>query len=346
MQENISLKSYNTLQIDVTAKYFMEIKNTYSLLQFLETKEWKENKHRILWWGSNTLFLNDYYDGIVLHPDIKGIETIKETETEIYLQVWAWEDRNEFVNYTINNGLWWIENLILIPGNVWTSAVSNIGAYWQEARETIYEIVWVNLETNTIQKISNDDCNFSYRNSIFKNELKDKFIITHVVYKLKKVDWDYEFKTSYKDVTAYFENNNIDFDNLSISEKLPTISKAIEVIRRNKLPDHTKLWTAWSYFKNPEISLPERDDLQTKFPELRAHLTENETMKLSAGQLIELCWWKWKEVNWVKMYEKHALILINSNPSWEVVAEYAQMVQDSVKEKFWVQLEPEVIYCK
>ena len=250
------------------------------------------------------------------------------------------------MNYTINNGLWWIENLILIPGNVWTSAVSNIGAYWQEARETIYEIIWVNLETNTIQKISNDDCNFSYRNSIFKNELKDKFIITHVLYKLKKVDWDYEFKTSYKDVTAYFENNNIDFDNLSISEKLPTISKAIEVIRRNKLPDHTKLWTAWSYFKNPEISLPERDDLQTKFPELRAHLTENETMKLSAGQLIELCWWKWKEVNWVKMYEKHALILINSNPSWEAVAEYAQMVQDSVKEKFWVQLEPEVIYCK
>ena len=346
MQENVSLKSLNTLQVDVTAKFYVEIKNTYSLLQFLETKEWKENKHRILWWGSNTLFLSDYYDGIVLHPDIKGIETIKETETEIYLQVWAWEDRNEFVNYTINNGLWWIENLILIPGNVWTSAVSNIGAYWQEARETIYEIVWVNLETKTIQKISNDDCNFSYRNSIFKNELKDKFIITHVVYKLKKVDWDYEFKTSYKDVTAYFENNNIDFDNLSISEKLPTISKAIEVIRRNKLPDHTKLWTAWSYFKNPEISLPERDDLQTKFPELRAHLTENETMKLSAGQLIELCWWKWKEVNWVKMYEKHALILINSNPSWEVVAEYAQMVQDSVKEKFWVQLEPEVIYCK
>ena len=346
MQENFSLKLYNSLQINATAKYYVEIKNTYSLLQFLETKEWKENKHRILWWGSNTLFLSDYFDGIVRQPYIKGIEPIKETETEIYLQVWAWEDRNEFVNYTINNGLWWIENLILIPGNVWTSAVSNIGAYWQEARETIYEIIWVNLETNTIQKISNDDCNFSYRNSIFKNELKDKFIITHVLYKLKKVDWDYEFKTSYKDVTAYFENNNIDFDNLSISEKLPTISKAIEVIRRNKLPDHTKLWTAWSYFKNPEISLPERDGLQTKFPELRAHLTENETMKLSAGQLIELCWWKWKEVNWVKMYEKHALILINSNPSWEAVAEYAQMVQDSVKEKFWVQLEPEVIYCK
>ncbi len=346
MQENISLKSYNTLQIDVTAKYFMEIKNTYSLLQFLETKEWKENKHRILWWGSNTLFLSDYYDGIVLHPAIKGIETIKETDTELYLQVWAWEDWNEFVNYTINNGLWWIENLVLIPGNVWTSAVSNIWAYWQEACETIYEVIGVNLETNTIQKLSNDDCNFSYRNSIFKNELKDKFIITHVVYKLKKIDDNYEFKTSYKDVTTYFENNNIQFENLSILEKLPLLSKAIEEIRRNKLPDHTKIWTAWSYFKNPEISLPERDLLQTKYPELRAHLTENETMKLSAGQLIELCWWKWKEVNWVKMYEKHALILINSNPLWEAVAEYAQMVQDSVKEKFWIQLEPEVIYCK
>ena len=324
----------------------MEIKNTYSLLQFLEMKEWKENKHRILWWGSNTLFLSDYYDGIVLHPAIKGIETIKETDTELYLQVWAWEDWDEFVKYTINNGLWWIENLVLIPGNVWTSAVSNIWAYWQEACETIYEVIGVSLETNTIQKLANDDCNFSYRNSIFKNELKDKFIITHVVYKLKKIDENYEFKTSYKDVTTYFENNNIQFENLSILEKLPLLSKAIEEIRRNKLPDHTKVWTAWSYFKNPEISLPERDLLQTKNPELRAHLTENETMKLSAGQLIELCWWKWKEVNWVKMYEKHALILINSNPSWEAVAEYAQMVQDSVKEKFWIQLEPEVIYCK
>ena len=344
MQENVSLKSLNTLQIDVTAKYYVEINNTYNLLQFLETKERKENKHHILWWGSNTLFLSDFYDWIILHPGIKGIEQIKETDNEIYLQVWAWEDRNEFVKYTIDNGLWGIENLISIPGNVWTSAVSNIWAYWQEACETIYEIVWVNLETNTIQKLSNEECTFSYRNSIFKQELKDKFIITHIVYKLKKIDESYEFKTSYKDVITYFETNNIDFDNLPISQKQSTISKAIEEIRKNKLPDHTKLWTAWSYFKNPEVSLPEWENLQSKFPELKAHLTENETMKLSAGQLIELCWWKWKEINWVKMYEKHALILINSNSSWEAVKEYAQMVQDSVKEKFWVQLEPEVIY--
>ena len=345
MQKDYSLQPLNTLQVNCVAKMYVDIPNTYQLLQFIETQEWKENKHWILWWWSNTLFLNDYFDWIVLHPGIKGIELIKQDENAVYLQVWAWEVWDDFVQYCLDNSFWWIENLIAIPWNVWTSAVSNIWAYGQEVRNVIYEVIWVNLETNTIQKLSNDDCEFAYRDSIFKHDLEDKFIITHVVFKLQKIDENYEYITSYKDVETYFSSNWIDFEKLAPLKKLQTISQAIHEIRKNKLPDHTKVWTAGSYFKNPELSLPERDVLEKKFPDLRAHLTDNETMKLSAWQLIELCWWKGKEVNKVKMYEKHALILINANPSWKAVEDYAKSVQKSVYEKFWVHLEPEVRYC-
>jgi len=346
MQKDFSLKTLNTLQVDCVAKFYVDIPNTYQLLQFIETRERKENKHWILWWWSNTLFLNDYFDWIVLHPGIKGIELVKNDENVVYFQVGAWEVRDDFVQYCIDNSFWWIENLISIPWNVWTSAVSNIWAYGQEVKNVIYEVIWVNLETNTIQKLSNDDCEFAYRDSIFKHDLKDKFIITHVIFKLQKVDENYEYITSYKDVETYFSNNWIDFEKLDSFKKLQIISQAIYEIRKNKLPDHTKIWTAWSFFKNPEISLPEWDSLQKSFPELKAHLTVNETMKLSAGQLIELCWWKGKEVNKVKMYEKHALILINEGDSWANVKLYAEQVQHSVKEQFWIYLEPEVMYCE
>ena len=339
MQESVSLLPYNTLQVNCIAKYFVEIPNTYQLLQFLETEERKTNNHWILWWWSNTLFLNDYYDWIVLHPNIKWIETIKETDNELFLQVGAWEDRNDFVHYTLDNKLCWIENLILIPWNVWTSAVSNIWAYGQEASEVIEEVIGVNLETNTIQKLSNEECNFSYRNSIFKHQLKGSFIITHVVFRLQKLSESYEFKTSYKGV------DELNLEVLPLNQRLETIANKIEEIRKMKLPDHTKIWTAWSFFKNPEVSLPERENLEKLYPELKAHLTANETMKLSAGQLIELSWWKGKEINGVKMSEKHALILINANPSWKAVQAYAEQVMSAVKENFWVQLEPEVIYC-
>lgn len=275
---------------------------------------------------------------------IKGIETISENEKDILLQVGAWVERDEFIQYCIEHRYWWVENLIKIPWLVWTSAVSNIGAYGQEVCNCIDKVMGVDLESKSIKYLDNEECEFSYRNSIFKNELKGNFIITHIIFSLKKVDENYEFVTSYKDVTSYFEEHAIDFEKYPPENKLTTIATAISKIRENKLPDPEKIWTAWSFFKNPEISLVEREKLSAQYPELRAHLTNDEKMKLSWGQLIELCWWKWKEVDHVKMSEKHALILVNEGTSWENVAKYSRLVQESVLKKFGIHLEPEVIF--
>jgi len=346
MQSNFNLKEYNTLQVNCVSKLYTEIESIYWLLQLLETKEWQENTHWVLGWGANTLFTSDFFDWIVIKMSILWINILKETDENIIIQVWAWENWDNFVKYCVRNQLWGIENLISIPWCVWASAVWNIWAYWQEAWNCIKEIIWVNLETKTIQKIKKSECNFWYRDSIFKNELKGKFIITHIVFSLKKISTSYEFTTSYKDVEEYFYNHSIDFNNLPLDQKIGTISSVIAEIRDNKLPDYHKMWTAGSYFKNPEIPPSQREKLHIKFPELKAHTTKGGTMKLSAWQLIELCWWKWKAINKVKMYEKHALILVNEWSSWEAVVEYANTVKKSVQEKFWVCLVPEVIYAE
>lgn len=346
MQTNINLQSLNTLQVACTAKLFLEIESTYQLLQTLETPERKQEKHWILWWGSNTLFTSDFFDGIILKINIKGMKILKETDKSLEIQVGAGEEREDFVRYCIEQQRWGVENLIAIPGNVGTSAVSNIGAYGQEACEVISEVIGVNLETNTIQKLSKEECEFGYRKSIFKSELQGKFIITHIVFKLKKINADYAFNTEYADIQRVFTEQGIDFERLSPEQKLEALTTTIAEIRSKKLPDWKVVWTAGSYFKNPEIWLPEREALQTKHPELKAFLQPNETMKLMAGQLIELCGLKGYQEGQVKISEKHALILINEWGTGKDVADFAQKIQDAVWEKFWVELEPEVVYCK
>lgn len=343
---NFPLKSLNTLQVACTAKLFTEVGSTYQLLQLLETPERKQEKHWILWWGSNTLFTSDFFDGIVVKINIKGIKILNETHEYLEVQVGAGEERDDFIHYCIKNQRWGVENLISIPWKVGTSAVSNIWAYWQEACEAISEVIGVNLETNTIQKLSKEECIFGYRKSIFKTELQGKFIITHIVFKLKKIDEDYVFSTDYADIQKVFLEQGIRFEELSPLQKLETLTTIISKIRENKLPDWKITWTAGSYFKNPEIWLPDWEKLHEKYPDLKAFLQENEMMKLAAGQLIELCGLKGYQEGKVKISEKHALILINEWGTWAEVKAFAEKVQKIVFEKFWIQLEPEVIYCE
>lgn len=345
MQSQVSLQTMNTLQVACRAKYFTEISSTYQLLQLLETPEWTSEKHWILWGGSNTLFCSDFFDGIVLHIAIKGIKILEESSEHVRVQVGAGEVRDDFVSICREQKRGGVENLVAIPGNVGTSAVSNIGAYGQEASESIDEVIGIHLETKTIQKLSKEDCGFGYRKSIFKEDLQGKFIITHVIFKLKKIDEHYDFNTAYADIQNSFEAEGIDFAALSPEKKLLTLSSTIKQIRAKKLPDWTQVGTAGSYFKNPEIWLPQREALHSKFPELKGYLQDNEQMKLSAGQLIDLSGLKGYQEGKVKVSDQHALILINEGGSWEEIKRFAEKIQALVFEKFGVSLEPEVIYC-
>lgn len=345
MQSQVSLQTMNTLQVPCTAKYFTEVSSTYQLLQLLETPEWTSEKHWILWGGSNTLFCSDFFDGIVLHIAIKGIKILEESSEHVRVQVGAGEVRNDFVRTCKEQQRGGIENLVAIPGNVGTSAVSNIGAYGQEACESIDEVIGVHLESKSIQKLAKEECNFGYRRSIFKEDLQGKFIITHVIFKLKKIDEHYNFNTGYADIQSSFEAEGINFTTLNHQEKLLILSLTIEKIRAKKLPDRTQIGTAGSYFKNPEIWIPQREILHSKFPELKAYLQDNEQMKLSAGQLIDLCGLKGYQEGKVKISDQHALILINEGGSWEEIKRFAEKIQASVFEKFGVMLDPEVMYC-
>lgn len=345
MKKNIDLKPYNTLQVACKAKYFVEIESTYQLLQLLETAEWNAEKHWILWWGSNTLFTSDFFDGVVAKMNIKGIKILNETDDQVLVQVGAGEDRDDFVRYSIEKRWWGIENLISIPWKVGTSAVSNVWAYGQEASNALYEVIGVNTQTKSIQKLTNEECKFGYRKSIFKEELKENFIITHCVFSLKKIKEGYDFNVEYWDIQKEFSAQHLAFDKLDPVQKLKIMTQTIAKIRERKLPDWRVVWTAGSYFKNPEIWLPQREALQKKHPELKAFLQPNERMKLAAGQLIELCGLKGYQEGNVKISDQHALILINLWGTWAEVKAFAEKVQDVVFKKFEIHLEPEVIYC-
>lgn len=346
IHNNFSLDHLNTLKVHCIAKYFMEIPSTYKLLQAIQTPEWKNEKKRILWGGANTLFVSDFFDGLVVKIAIKGFKILQEDEHHILLQVWAGENWQNLILFCLQHQLGGIENMTDIPGNVGTSAVSNIGAYGQEVSSVIYEVTWLNLESQNLQKLSNADCQFRYRESIFKHALEGKFIITHVSFKLKKIDQNYSFSTEYADIQRVFTEKNISFEQLNTSDQLQTLVTTISEIRAAKLPNIKNTGTAGSFFKNPEITLPQREQLHQRFPELKAHLTSQELMKLSAGQLIELCWWKGKSIHGVKMSDQHALVLVNSSQNWSDILSYAEQVQASVKERFGIDLEPEVRYCR
>lgn len=345
LRKEVDLTKMNTLWVACRAKVFTEILTTYGLLQLLQLSEWKEEKHWILWWGANTLFLSDFFDGLVIKNEIKWFKLLSEDNWEVLLQVGAGEDRDDLIRYCLENRFVGLENLVAIPWKVGASVVSNIGAYGQEVGEVVAAVMGVNTQTWTIQKLTNNECNFAYRESIFKQELQDQFIVTQVIFRLRRLDSEYVFSTSYWGIQDFFDQNQISFDSLNWDQKLSTLVAAITQLRKDKLPDPQEIGTAWSFFKNPEVWLVEREVLHEQFPLLHAHLTDHETMKLSAWALIEYCGWKGKVIGWVKMSEKHALILVNTWKSGSAIAQYADQVQQSVFETFWIRLEPEVRYC-
>lgn len=339
--ENVNLKEYNTFMLPSITRYFVEINNVDDILELLNSDIYKNiPKKYILWEWSNTIFTKDF-DGLVVKINIKWKEILK-SDDEILIKVWAGEIRYDFVSRCAQSNFVWMENLAYIPSSVWASAVQNIWAYWAEAKDIIYEVEWIDLSTWESKILTNSDCKFWYRDSIFKHELKDNFLITYVTYKLKKYLENCGFNTEYAGINEKITELGFNKESISPVDFVQVITE----IRKWKLPDWHEIWTAWSFFKNPVIPVAQWNTLQQSFPELKWFEVE-EWIKLSAWQLIDMCGFKWKW-NWkVWTYKTHALILINEwNAVWQDVVSFSKEIQDSVQNKFWVNIEPEAIFVK
>ncbi len=333
IEKNISLKSLNTFNIDVKAKYFTKINNTSELNELLTNPDYKLAKKLFIGGGSNILFTSDF-DGIVIKLNNSEINILSETDENVTIKVDSGVEWDNFVKYCVDKGLSGIENLSLIPGNVGASPIQNIGAYGVEVKDLIESVNLILLENLESKSFNNLQCNFGYRNSIFKNELKNQFVITSVVFNISKKK---ELNLKYAPLLSYFSNKN----ESEITSK--EIREAIIKIRTSKLPDPKIIGNAGSFFKNPVIPKEQFEKILEKYPDLSGYPENNSTIKISAGWLIEKCGLKGKRVGNVGIHENQALVIVNyGNATGNEILQFSKMVENEVKNKFNINLINEV----
>lgn len=340
IQENVNLSTYTTFQLHAKARFFAEVKSIEDINECLEAIKAKKIPFFILGGGANVAFVKNF-PGLVIKIGLLGKEIISSNKEKVLIKVAAGEDWPEFVHWCVDAGYCGIENLAEIPGCVWASPVQNIWAYWTEAREIIKEVHYIDIETGKEFILDNASCNFAYRDSIFKHELAEKIIITHVVFELKIFENWMPLKIDYKEITQYLSAHLIDPKN--VTPKM--LAEIIKTIRSSKLPDRHKIGTAWSFFKNPIIPRKQLISLKFEFSNIiYFEISEPKSVKLSAWQLIELCWFKWVKRWHVGVYDKHALILVNNGwADGKEISDLSHEIIQAVKTKFGVVLEPEVI---
>jgi len=333
LQQNISLRPYNTFGISARAKYFSTFSSIEDLKEILDSQSPLRNSQLILGGGSNILLTKDF-DGIVLKNELKGIEIVKEDAGHIYIKAGAGENWHQFVLYCVNNNYAGVENLSLIPGNVGASPMQNIGAYGVEIKDVFYELEAFHREEKNIEKFSLQDCQFGYRESVFKSKFKNQFVITSVTYRLNKQP---SFNTSYGAINQELERMGA--KELSIR----AISQAVINIRSSKLPDPKQIGNAGSFFKNPIITNDQFDQLKKQFPSIVAFPSGSDHTKLAAGWLIEQCGWKGYRKGDAGCYPKQALVLVNyGNANGSEIFQLSEEIIQSVQKKFTVSLEREV----
>ena len=332
-KENISLQPYNTFGIDVSADRLFTIETVDELREVLRDESLKHEAKLILGGGSNILFTQSV-KGVVLLNRLKGIEIIKEDEADVYVQVGAGEVWHQFVMWAVDKGFGGIENLSLIPGSVGAGPMQNIGAYGVELKDSFYELEAMNLSTLEIQKFSAADCKFGYRESVFKNELKNQFFITSVSFRLTKHPL---LNTSYGAIATELAARGV------VSPSVKDVSNAVISIRQSKLPDPKILGNSGSFFKNPEIAKEHFEKLQQQHPNVVAYPTSSGNMKVAAGWMIEQCGWKGKVVGHTGSHKDQALVLVNyGGATGSEVYQLALDIKKSVFEKFGVEINPEV----
>ena len=331
-EENFSLKKLNTFGINAKAKFFTEFDSVLELKDIINSNIYKNNKTFILGGGSNVLLTQDY-DGLVIQHRIIGTCILEDNDNNIIVEVGGGVNWHEFVMWSVRQELSGVENLALIPGTVGASPIQNIGAYGMEVKEIIYKVTALEIATQEIKTFSNEDCNFEYRNSIFKEELKNKFIITKVEFKLSKTPLN---KTTYGAIKEELKTLNLEANPKNIAD-------AVINIRNRKLPNPSKIGNCGSFFKNPIISTERFEELQREFPNIVGYKMGDTETKVAAGWLIDNAGLKGYRKGDAGVHRNQALVLVNyNNASGQDIINLSELVQEVILEKYAISIEAEV----
>lgn len=332
-EKNKNLKSLNTFGIDIYANYYINIENTDDIIRSIEFINSNDIPFLILGGGSNILFTGNF-EGAVFHINTKGISIISKKDNNVYVKAEAGENWDSLINFCVDKNLWGLENLSMIPGKVGSSPIQNIGAYGTEVKDTIEELEAYEISTGEKRIFKNNECNFGYRYSIFKAELKNKFIISSVTYKLSALP---KPNISYKGLSDELKQINVK------SPTIKDISNAVSRIRSNKLPDPEITGNAGSFFKNPIISSEKIKNLKSEYPNIVHFSQQDGNAKVAAAWLIEQCGWKGKSMGKAGVHDKQPLVLINNgNASSKDIITLSNKIIEDVGNKFGITLEPEV----
>ena len=333
IQENVSLKLYNTFGVDASARYFADASSVEELTETLKNSN-PQTPILFLGGGSNLLLTKDF-EGLAIRLNLKGITEEIITENEVLVTAKAGENWHQFVIFCLEKNYGGLENLSLIPGNVGTSPMQNIGAYGTEIKDVFQSCKVLNLDTSVIEVFDLEKCRFGYRDSIFKQEGKGKYVILEVTFRLTRTV--HKINVEYGAIQSELENMGI------LNPTIQDVSKAVINIRQSKLPDPNVIGNAGSFFKNPTIPLAQYETLKLKFDQIPGY-PNSDFVKIPAGWLIEQCGWKGKQIGNVASHKQQALVIINATgtASGKEIFDFSAMIIESVKEKYGIVLEREV----
>lgn len=333
VQQNISLKPYNTFGLDENAGYLAIVDSLEDLDEIYQTGRFRSQRKMILGGGSNVLFTRGF-TGIVAKNEIRGIQVQNETEEDVLVSVGAGENWHQFVLWCVERGYGGVENLSLIPGTVGAAPMQNIGAYGVELKEVFHSLEAYEIKSGKTVSFFKEDCKFDYRYSVFKGELRDEFVITKVFFKLSKKP---NFNISYGAIKDTLESMGVD------ELTLKNVSQAVINIRQSKLPDPMDIGNAGSFFKNPIIEKLHFEALEAQFENIKSYPVDDDKVKVPAGWLIENAGWKGYRDGDIGVHEKQALVLVNHGMGrGKDLLKLANEIKKSIQGKFGIELEREV----
>lgn len=334
MEKDFSLLEYNTFGFNVTAKYFLRINDTKELKEVIDNEAYSSSRKFILGGGSNVLFKDEYFDGVIIHLDNKGIKTLEENADKIKIRVCGGEIWKDFVNLTVAKGYYGLENLSDIPGSVGASPVQNIGSYGAEVKNCIHQVHAIDINNGKTYTFNNNDCHFSYRNSIFKTEEYKRFLIYSVDFMLQKRG---TVRTDYGNIKDFLMQRGV------TSPCISDVANAIKETRANKLPEVGVIGSAGSFFQNAIVTQEVFDRLKFKYHDIPSYPETDGRVKIPTGWFIEKAGWKGHREGNVGVWDKQALVLVHygKGNSKELLA-LMNKIQDSVKKEFGIDIQPEV----